>query len=61
MKKGEEFYEAVRLLVEVAHDAPLRPSRTYAARVRWSTVVAIRAELERLGVPWAEHYPQARQ
>ena len=48
-----KWRELERLAVMAAIEAPERRSRySSGARIRWETVEAIRAELERVGVDW---------
>ena len=63
MKKGEPLYEIVRLAVQVALDAPLKPNR-YVAKmgVYVETIADLRAELDKLGIDWrAQHRQSKRQ
>jgi hypothetical protein len=53
--------ELMRLAIEVALEAPLRPSRGFAARIPWDTIEALRAELERHGIDWKNNHREKRK
>lgn len=62
MDKSHPLYEITRLAVQVALDAPLKPSKyTAKAGVYVSTIADIRAELDRLGVDWRAQHRQTKR
>lgn len=62
VERGSDLYRALELLTRVALEAPLRDESREGrtALIPWTTVKAIRAELDAAGIPWRRHHRQAK-